>query len=56
MDNQVEMADLLRSDGKIYVVIAILSVIFLALATYLLLQDRKIKQLENKLNKKSDHH
>ncbi len=50
MNNSVEMADLLRQSGKIYVVIAVLLVIFFSLFLYLLFQDRKIKQLEKKLN------
>ncbi|GAB4448867.1 MAG: hypothetical protein OHK0036_04980 [Bacteroidia bacterium] len=50
MNNNVEMADLLRQSGKIYVVIAVLLVIFFSLFLYLLFQDRKIKQLEKKLN------
>lgn len=42
----VEMADVLRQNGKIYVVVAVLSVIFIALVVYLYIQDRKIKKLE----------
>lgn len=42
----VEMADVLRQNGKIYIVVAVLSVIFIALVVYLYIQDRKIKKLE----------
>ncbi|MEW6772396.1 MAG: CcmD family protein [Bacteroidota bacterium] len=49
-NNYVEMADLLRQSGKIYVVIAVLIVIFFSLFLYLLFQDKKIKQLEKKLD------
>lgn len=45
--NGVEMADTLRSEGKIYVVIAVLLVIFSAVAVYLFILDRKVKKLEN---------
>ncbi len=43
---KVEMADALRSSGKIYVVVAVISVIFLGIATYLIYMDRRISKLE----------
>ncbi|PPL03886.1 CcmD family protein [Parapedobacter indicus] len=42
----VEMATGLRSSGKIYVVVAVLAVLFLGLAIYLITIDRKISRLE----------
>jgi hypothetical protein len=45
----VEMADTMRSEGKIYVVVAILLLIFAGLITYLILLDRKITKIEKKL-------
>lgn len=42
----VEMADALRSSGKIYVVVAVITVIFLGLATYLIYMDKRISKLE----------
>ena len=44
----VEMADGLRSDGKIYVVVTVLSVVLISLFAYLFKVERKIKDLENK--------
>ena len=44
----VEMADGLRSDGKIYVVVTVLSVVLISLFVYLFKVERKIKDLENK--------
>ena len=44
-----EMADTMRSEGKIYVVVAIILVIFFGLIAYLIFTDRKISKLENKL-------
>lgn len=44
----VEMADTFRSEGKIYVVIAVLSIIFICLTGYLIRLDLKLKKLENK--------
>jgi CcmD family protein len=42
----VEMADALRASGKIYVVIAIIVVIFIGLAIYLFSIDRRLKKIE----------
>ena len=39
---------LFRSSGKIYVVVGILTIIFLLIVLYLYRLDRKIKQLEDK--------
>ncbi|MDZ7646813.1 MAG: CcmD family protein [Cytophagales bacterium] len=50
----VEMADTMRSEGKIYVVVAILLVILLGLIAYLVMLDRKITRIEKKLPKNSD--
>ncbi|HEY4207332.1 MAG TPA: CcmD family protein [Puia sp.] len=42
----VEMADQLRANGKIYVVVAVLIVILLGLFLYVIRLDRKITRLE----------
>jgi uncharacterized transporter YbjL len=47
-----EMADVMRSNGKIYVVVAIILIILIGLITYLFMLDRKITKLENKLTDK----
>jgi len=44
----VEMADSFRSSGKIYVVIAIIVIIFIGLAFYLFAMDRRLKKIEKK--------
>jgi hypothetical protein len=44
-----EMADAMRSEGKIYVVVAILSVILIGVVVYLFAIDRKLDALEKKL-------
>ena len=44
----VEMADAFRSEGKIYVVITVLSIIFICLIGYLIYIDLKLRKLENK--------
>ena len=43
-----QMADGMRSDGKIYVVIAVISIIFMCLIGYLVYIDIKLRKLENK--------
>lgn len=45
-NNSVEMADTLRSNGKIYVVVAVIITIFIGLIAYLISLDRKITKLE----------
>lgn len=47
-----EMADTMRSEGKIYVVVAIVVLILLGLVGYLFLLDRKVSSIEKKLTKK----
>ncbi len=42
----VDMADEMRSSGKIYVVIAIICIIFIGLAIYLFSIDRRLKKIE----------
>lgn len=50
--NQVEMADNLRAEGKIYVVVAIILIILLGLIFYLFLMDKKVKKLEKLVSDK----
>jgi hypothetical protein len=45
----VEMADKLRADGKIYVVLAVILIILFGLLGYLWSIDNKIKKLEEQL-------
>jgi CcmD family protein len=49
---QPEMADTMRSEGKIYVVVAILLIIFAGLVIYLVMLDRKVTRIEKKLPEK----
>jgi CcmD family protein len=43
---ETEMADMMRSNGKIYVVVTVLATIFAGIFAYLVYLDRKIKKLE----------
>lgn len=44
--SEIEMADAMRADGKIYVVVAVLLIIFFGLIVYLINLDRKVSKLE----------
>ena len=44
--SSVEMADALRSSGRIYVVIATIVIVFAGLAVYLFALDRRLKRME----------
>ena len=48
------MADQLRADGKIYVVITVLALIFLALVVFLTLIERRVAKLEKQVNQSPD--
>jgi CcmD family protein len=50
---QPEMADAMRAEGKIYVVVAIVLVIFIGLIAYLVTIDRKVSRLEKKIGRKA---
>ena len=43
---KVQMADTMRSNGRIYVVVAVMSTILIGLILYLVRLDRKISKLE----------
>ena len=46
--SDIEMADQFRADGKIYVVIAVVSVIMIGLFAYLFRLEKKIADLEKR--------
>ncbi len=46
------MADTMRSDGKIYVVVTILSIVMAVLLIYLVVIDSKVNKLEEKMKNK----
>ncbi len=47
--SDIEMADRLREDGKIWVVVGVIVLIFLGLAFYLIRLDSKISAIEKKI-------
>ena len=45
-ENKPDMADVMRSNGKIYVVVAVCLTILIGLFIYVFLVDRKVSRLE----------
>lgn len=50
-DKAVEMADTMRSNGKIFVVVAVIVTLFAGIILYLISLDRKISKLEKEAEK-----
>lgn len=48
-NNSVEMADRMRADGKIYVLVGIITIIFIGITVYVVSTDRRISKLEKNL-------
>ena len=48
-NTSIEMADKMRSNGKIYVVVAVVMTVFAGLITYTVMVDRKISKLEKEV-------
>jgi len=46
-NTEVTMADTFRSEGKIYVVVAVLATIFAGIVVFLLVTESKLKKLED---------
>ena len=45
-----EMADTMRSEGKIYVVVLVIIILFAVFLIYLISTDKKVKKLEKELD------
>lgn len=48
-NNTIEMADMMRADGKIYVLVAIILVIFIGFIFYLIRTEQKLKKIEKEI-------
>ncbi len=44
----IEMANTLRSEGKIYVVVGVIAIIFVGLVFYLISMDRRVTKMESR--------
>ena len=50
--NQIQLEEIMRSSGKLYTVGAVCFVILLGILFYIFNLDKKIKQIEKKMNMK----
>lgn len=50
-NNTVEMADIMRSNGKIYVVVGVILIIFIGIVCYMVKVDRKLSKIEGEVFK-----
>lgn len=50
----IEMADQMRAEGKIYVVVAILTTILAGFVVYAIRIDRKVSKIEKELSQKKE--
>jgi len=48
-NQKVEMADQLRADGKIYVLLGVILIIFAGFTVYMVSLDRKVSKLEKEI-------
>ncbi|MDN4164615.1 CcmD family protein [Cytophagales bacterium LB-30] len=48
-NQQIEMADAMRSNGKIYVVVSVILILFIGMSAYLVILDKKVTALEKKV-------
>jgi len=51
-NNKPQMAEQFREQGKIYVVIAVIGIIFLSIVLFLLYLERKLNRIEKDLQEK----
>ncbi len=54
-ESQPEMADLLRSSGKIYVVVLVILTIFAGIILYMFRLEKNISRLENQIPKEESN-
>ena len=50
--SNVEMADVMRSNGKIYVVVVVAAIVLFGLIGYMITIDRKISRIEKEVKNK----
>ena len=51
--DSVEMADQLRADGKIWVVVLVIAVVFAGIVAYLVRLDRQLSKVEKEVKQKT---
>lgn len=53
-NDKVEMADTMRSNGKIYVVVGVIFILFMGITFYLYRIDKKVSALEKEIDNPQD--
>ena len=53
-NSEVEMADVMRQNGKIYVVVGVILIIFAGITIYLYRLDNKVTQLEKEVKSQEE--
>lgn len=53
---EIPMADQMRAEGKIYVVVAVMLLIMTGIFMYLFYLDKKVQQLEEEIQSKNNSH
>jgi CcmD family protein len=48
-NSRIEMADVMRSEGKIYVLVGIIGIVFAGILVYVIATDKKVGKLEKLL-------
>ncbi|AFL83372.1 hypothetical protein Belba_0718 [Belliella baltica DSM 15883] len=48
-NSKIEMADVMRSEGKIYVLVGVIGIVFAGILVYIIATDRKVSRLEKLL-------
>ena len=50
-NSEIEMADAMVANGKIYDVVGVLTIVFVCIVTYLIMLDKKVSKLEKQIKK-----
>jgi CcmD family protein len=53
-NSRVEMADVMRSEGKIYVLVGIIGIVFAGILFYVISTDRKVRKLQKMVENVND--
>lgn len=52
-NSKIEMADVMRSDGKIYVLVGVIGIVFAGILVYIISTDKKVSRLEKLLKEEN---
>jgi CcmD family protein len=52
-NSKIEMADVMRSEGKIYVLVGVIGIVFAGILVYIINTDRKVSSLKKLLKEEN---